>query len=407
MKVIFRIFSSLELTVWLLASSLVLIFFGTLDQVHWGIQEVQRRYFQSFFALWAYPEQWLWGRYLRGWHLPIPGGYLIGPLLVANLLCAHFRYFRPRWKNFGIVLIHLGILLLLVNQLATNLLQRDNFLWFAEGETKNYVESFHEEELAVIETSDPAVDKVTAIPLALLEAGQTLSPPRLPFRLRVLKFFRNATLVRDTEELENSARATQGLAPRLQAQAVEAPLVFSDRERNATTLLVEIETAEGSLGIWLVSLLFNDRFPPQSFSYAGKTYTLTVRSRRTYLPFSLTLLDFTHDRYPGTEIPKNFSSRVRLVHPVKNENREFLIYMNHPLRYEGLTFYQASFRSNDRESQLQVVENPGWQVPYWACGIVSAGMLWQFGIGLYSFARASRENISTSVPASPVLHNGL
>lgn len=400
MKQIYRIFSSLELTVWLLAASLVLIFFGTLDQVHWGIQEVQRRYFQSVFALWAYPEQWLWGRQLKGLHLPIPGGYLIGPLLVANLLCAHFRYFRPRWKNFGIVFIHLGILLLLVNELVTNLLQKDNFLWFAEGETKNYLESFHEEELAVIETSDPGVDKVTAFPVTLLEGGRTLTHPRLPFRITVQKFFCNATFVRDTETVDDPARATQGLGPRLQAQAVEIPPVFSDRERNATTLLVEITTAEGSLGTWLVSLVFNDRFPPQSFTLDGKTYTLTVRAQRTYLPFSLTLLDFTHDRYPGTEIPKNFSSRVRLIHPEKNEDREFLIYMNHPLRYEGLTFYQASFRSNDRESQLQVVENPGWQVPYWACGIVSAGMLWQFSLGLYGFARSRRGGAANPAPAS-------
>ena len=37
-----------------------------------------------------------------------------------------------------------------------------------------------------------------------------------------------------------------------------------------------------------------------------------MRFQRRYLPFSLTLIKFSHDIYPGTDIPKNFSSRVRL-----------------------------------------------------------------------------------------------
>ena len=37
-----------------------------------------------------------------------------------------------------------------------------------------------------------------------------------------------------------------------------------------------------------------------------------MRQRRFYKQFALTLLNFAHDRYAGTDIPKNFSSRVRL-----------------------------------------------------------------------------------------------
>ncbi len=60
--------------------------------------------------------------------------------------------------------------------------------------------------------------------------------------------------------------------------------------------------------------------------------------------FALTLLDFTHDRYAGTDIPKNFSSRVRLVDPERGENREVLISMNDPLRYRGLHVLPVRFR---------------------------------------------------------------
>ena len=37
LKPIYHFLSSLKLTVFLLAASIVLVFFGTLDQVHWGI----------------------------------------------------------------------------------------------------------------------------------------------------------------------------------------------------------------------------------------------------------------------------------------------------------------------------------------------------------------------------------
>ena len=61
------------------------------------------------------------------------------------------------------------------------------------------------------------------------------------------------------------------------------------------------------------------------------------------------------------------------------------IYMNHPLRYSGETFFQSSFLPGDRGTILQVVKNPGWLMPYVSCGLVSIGMLIQFGLGIFSF----------------------
>ncbi len=77
-------------------------------------------------------------------------------------------------------------------------------------------------------------------------------------------------------------------------------------------------------------------------------------------------------------IPKNFSSLVRLVDPGRGEDRDVKIFMNHPLRYGGMTFYQASFGKNDTLSVLQVVQNPGWLLPYLACVLVGTGLLFHF-----------------------------
>jgi hypothetical protein len=58
--------------------------------------------------------------------------------------------------------------------------------------------------------------------------------------------------------------------------------------------------------------------------------------------------------------------------------------MNNPLRYGGLTFYQAGFE-NDRTSILQVVSNPSWLVPYVSCVLMGLGLVIHFGILLSGF----------------------
>ena len=115
-----------------------------------------------------------------------------------------------------------------------------------------------------------------------------------------------------------------------------------------------------------------------------------MRTARYYKPYSGTLQKFTHEKYAGTEIPKNFASKVTLIDPERNVSRDVLIYMNHPLRYRGETFYQAGFQQDDRATILQVVHNPSFLAPYVACIIVAAGLLWQFGFHLVGFARQKR-----------------
>ena len=89
----------------------------------------------------------------------------------------------------------------------------------------------------------------------------------------------------------------------------------------------------------------------------------------------------------GTTIPRLFSSLVTVDDDVKNESRNVLISMNKPLRYRGLTFYQASFAKDETVSVLQVVKNPGWLFPYVALVIVIIGLLVQF---LYRLNRSKR-----------------
>ena len=114
------------------------------------------------------------------------------------------------------------------------------------------------------------------------------------------------------------------------------------------------------------------------------------KRQRHYYPFEIELIDFKHEKYPGTEVPFNFSSEVKVTHQDSTKNQKALIYMNHPLRYEGLTFFQASFANQDKTSIFQVVRNPGWLLPYLSVLLMGLGMCAQFGMHFFKFLGKQR-----------------
>jgi cytochrome c biogenesis protein ResB len=153
---------------------------------------------------------------------------------------------------------------------------------------------------------------------------------------------------------------------------------------DSSAVLVEPLAGGKSYGIWLASQALG---APQSFTHEGRTYQIAMRHRRQYLPYAVTLKKFSHDKYAGTEIPKNFSSLVHLSNPATREERDVLIYMNQPMRYEGKAFYQASFGKGDTLSILQVVDNPGWLLPYISCVLVTVGLIIHFTVSLVRSSR--------------------
>ena len=343
---------------------------GTLAQVHMGTFEAQKEFFNS---------AWIWLS-VGSVKLPVfPGGLTVGLLWLINLTASFITRFRLTRKDLGIFVSHAGLIFLLAGQGMTQWLSRESQLPLMIGESRNYSESARATELALIKTSDPDFDTVTSVPDSFLAREGEIHPPRLPFYLIVRRFFRNAQLSMAGSDV--MPLANQGIGTRVSIQEIPPT---TDDEPNNVSAYVEVRTATQSLGIWLVSVGLG---APQSFDIDGATYRLTLRPLRHYYPFTLTLKDFQHDIYPGTDIPRNFSSLVQLTNPSRNDSREALIYMNHPLRYEGKTFYQSSFGEGDKLSVLQVVENPVAVTPYFACALVVIGLLIQFLSHLMKFAR--------------------
>ena len=120
---------------------------------------------------------------------------------------------------------------------------------------------------------------------------------------------------------------------------------------------------------------------------AGRTYHIVMRLQRFYKPHTVQLIHVTHEIYKGTDVPKNFASRIRLTRPDTREDREALIYMNNPLRYDGETYYQSGMLPDDSGTVLQVVRNPSWLTPYISCSMIAGGLVIQFMSHLIGFAK--------------------
>lgn len=368
-----KFLSSLRLTVTLLGFSMVLIFVGTVSQVTLGIHDVVELFFRSWIAWWdVMPGE-------REFKIPLPGGSLLGCLLIVNLLAAHGARFKLRWNKAGMLLIHSGILLMLIGELFTGFLGKEAQMTINEGQMMNYSTFPREVELAVIEVSGDGMETVQAIPQSRLKDGAAFPYPG--FTLRIDRHFDNSEILDEKVVGEGfdpmRATAGSGIGYAVRAKPSETAM---DRRDIATAFVSVVPDGGAPPERWLLS---NALAGSQSFQAGGKNWKFAIRQARLYHPFSIKLLDFSHDRYLGTNVPKNFSSKIRILNPENGENREALIYMNHPLRYGGLTFYQAGFDNNDSTSIFQVVRNPVWTLPYISCIMVGLGLTWVFSQHLF------------------------
>ena len=443
--------ASLRVTVILFALSLFLVFAGTLAQAETGNVTVINKYFRSYGLVWIPWQAFVkFGQVFLGVSkdavvtgaFPFPGGWLLGVALMTNLLLAHALRFRLCFKDVfvlptfvlglgmlvlseinhsdvlrdgslvamtaaviglivvhtkrsGVLILHLGLIVMMLSEWVTGTFAAEGFMSLAQGEIVNFVDDHHEVELAIIDRSNPKIDNVVVIPGSMLRKGGTIRNELLPFDVTVDKYMMNSSLHRFQPGEANQATAGNGKV----WVAEERPEVSgadTEQGRDIPSAYITLthKGPEKSRNTYLVSVLFYTNLAkrqftdlPEHIQAGGKEYEVMLRLKRTYRPFAIQLLEFHHDRFLGTNTPKNYSSDIRLVdaRPDQREDRKMTIWMNHPLRYAGETFYQQDFFPGDTGSILQVVRNPGWLMPYIACIMVGLGMLIHFSLHLIGF----------------------
>lgn len=360
MAKIVKSLSSLRFTVVLLIFALMLVFAGTLAQVHLGIFRTQEIYFESFFI---YAE-------IAGWQLPVlPAGYTIGGLLLINLSAAFIDRFSLKSKHAGLLFVHAGLIFILIGEVMTDKLQEESQLRFAEGESKSYTERIFDFEFALVEHVGET-DQVVAFDADGRRAGAILEHPNAPLRIEVVEFWANS-IIQASEGASLVADAGMGVG----LSVLPLPLTGKLDERNVPSALVDVYDGTRRLGRYLLS--GHIARPELIELERGAEVSVSLRPERDYLGYSMRLDDFIHEVFPGTNKPSHFESKVTLEGGAVAVSRASRIYMNHPLRHDGKTFYQASFGGDGTISVLQVVKNPSWLMPYISCGLVGIGLLWQ------------------------------
>jgi len=339
---------------------MILVFAGTIAQKDMGLFAAQNKFFSSWII-------WLW-------YFPFPGGRLTMVIMTINLLFFFFN--KSIWKlnKLGIVILHIGGILLLAGGGLTAIYSTEGNMVIDEGAFSDFVEDYHNMELTVINTSHKKIDSYTVFDQPLLKQGTILQHPHLNFKIEVLNFFKNCEPIRrDTDPGVHYKGMMKNFT------LTERPVEKEDNW-NRPGIVFEISgtatTIDGVYGLFLGQNI------PQSITVKELKYELVFRRQRTYLPFSIELIDFKKVLHPGTNMAKSYSSEVNLIE--NGIGKKKLIQMNEPLRHGGYTFYQASFMEGQlhETTVLAAVKNYGRMFPYISSIIMCIGLLFHLGIKL-------------------------
>jgi len=132
--------------------------------------------------------------------------------------------------------------------------------------------------------------------------------------------------------------------------------VFKQKIKNAKKMLVKSKKKDEGLdllklkikdqkGERKISLLggMNSIPQPVLFHLNGLDYELAYGSKKIELPFAVKCIDFKLEKYPGSESPSSFESKLQILDSANAYFKKSTIFMNHVLDYSGYRFFQSSY----------------------------------------------------------------
>jgi len=341
-----------DITFFILPLIMLNLIAGTLAQHSMGLYAAQKMFFSSFIT-WIGP-------------VPLPGGYILIGLFTLSLLLKFIL--RSSWhlNKTGIILSHLGVLIILIGGLFTALTAREGYMVIAENTQTPYVYDYHQRELFIFENDQLK----QTIPFQDIQTEQTLNLGS--FKLKILSRCENCKIIKR----EDAHDKLSGLEPQSLASfmALESQTPEKEPEENLSGISFELQSSSlpDLSGFYIA---FESMPKPITLQAEGTDYKLIFGKKQTRLPFSLHLNDFTKKTYPGSFMAQAYSSDII----VKDNDLEWpvTIEMNKPLRYKGYTFYQSSFQQSAESevSILSVVQNQGQIYPYIGTVVLAIGLI--------------------------------
>jgi hypothetical protein len=380
---VFDFLSGFGLATTLLLLLGVLTWLATLEQVDRGLYDTLNKYF-DWKSVFLFPE--IGGKKIP---VPLPGGYWTCALLLLNLALGGIVRARKGWKHAGVLISHFGILIMLVAGGVTQHFSERGNLAVGEGETSDAAEDYFEHvvEVAEIVEGKPAnIQVIRGEWLTDLEGDKrrTFRLPKFPFDLQLTRFHSNALPVAATER-----------APAENEPVVDGYFLMNrpgekQAEANNAACYARVLHRDGSSGGAFI--LAGASFQPFTVRHDGRVFTVDMKKRLWPMPFQVRLDKFSAEFHPGTARAKSFESEITRLENGKEARS--IIRMNSPMRYEGLTFFQASYGppgagpGQRLYSVFEVVRNPGDQWPKYSLYVVSFGLGLHFVLKLIFFFTA-------------------
>jgi hypothetical protein len=390
-RVVYDFLSGFKLATALLLLLLLLTWLATLEQIDQGLHATLNKYF-SWKSFYFIPE-------INGKKLPLilPGGYYVCALLLVNMILGGVIRIRKGPKQIGNLISHFGIIFMLLGGgVAHHFEERGNMAIFP-GETSNVAEDYFEYVIEVSEVKGGEQDKFDVIRGKYLtklkgEKHQIFDFKDMPFSLKVWGHLKNAQPISVLESAPKkgelisdgyylSERPSEVNAERNMAGAY-AQVIFDDGQESAPFILAGAS------------------FYPFTVRDGERLFTVDMRKRLWKMPFEVKLDKFTADFHPGTMRPAKFISDIRRLE--NGQEAKVRVEMNEPMRYEGFTFFQASYGPKDAKPNdvmytvLEVVKNPSDKWPEYSLYIVAFGMLVTFltklGIHIVTVSRKRKNH---------------
>lgn len=119
---------------------------------------------------------------------------------------------------------------------------------------------------------------------------------------------------------------------------------------------------------------------PVSYNLGTEKVQFILTKKEITLPYELVLDRFKMDTDPGTNNPASYESFITLFKGNQGSEKHH-VYMNHPLKYENFTFYQASYFQTQQGpygSVLSVNFDPGRPWKYLGSLLLVLGSIWHY-----------------------------
>ncbi len=383
---IFQFLTGLRLASILLLLLMALTWFGTLEQVDHGLHATIHKYFtwKNFIV---FPDITINGKLVP---IPLPGAYWVSALLFINMLLGGVLKIRKGAKQIGVIIAHVGVLVMLLGGFVTHHFSQRGNMALYEGETSNFAQSYHD---FVIEFAkldgEGKVSEIHVVPTKVIDyvkrsskRSRVVSLPQLDLAFTVSHYHKNC-------RPRMVGPIAAGDSPTVDGYALFAVALEKADEANYNGCVITLKDGTSII-------LFSGEYNPYILTHNGDQYAVSLKKSIWKMPFEVKLDDFNAEFFP-TGKPKKFESYVTRIEQQLEEKVK--IYMNHPMRYKGFTFFQASWGPQDGApdrklySVFEVVKNPSDQWPLYSIIIISLGLVGHLGymLGAYIIKQTKRK----------------